>query len=83
MVSNISNQEIIFYFSVLRENDNSMRNKMIWLSKVIKILCGSDIVQISLRLFDQSLWIQVLFITSLDNLTKWTPSDYWYIIKIS
>lgn len=83
MVSNISNQEIIFYFSVLRENDNSMRNKMIWLSKVIKILCGSDIVQISLRLFDQSLWIQVLFITSLDNLTKWTPSGYWYFIKIS
>lgn len=83
MVSNISNQEIIFYFSVLRENDNSMRNKMIWLSKVIKILCGSDIVQISLRLFDQSLWIQVLFITSLDNLTKWTLSDYWYFIKIS
>lgn len=83
MVSNISNQEIIFYFSVLRENDNSMRNKMIWLSKVIKILCDSDIVQISLRLFDQSLWIQVLFITSLDNLTKWTLSDYWYFIKIS
>lgn len=83
MVSNISNQEIIFYLSVWRENDNSMRNKMIWLSKVIKILCGSDIVQISLRLFDQSLWIQVLFITSLDNLTKWTPNSYWYFIKIS
>lgn len=55
MVSNISNQEIIFYLSVWIENDNSMRNKMIWLSKVIKILCSSDIVQILLRLFDQSL----------------------------
>ena len=36
MVPNTPNQEILFPLPIWRENDNPIRNKVIWLRKVIK-----------------------------------------------